>query len=412
MVTEEICKTPAINRDFVALCDTAMIQRVITPLLFNVPNWSERATQFALQQAAEFDRIRQLPEIDPGEWLHDLLKLVGDSDPPEDRESMLQRLEVIAQSRVGLRRSPEEYLRYMSDLEEFCVPRKYSEWYQFAHHFFADPEARTCLMQVTETVVVALAASIEAGRVDFDIRAMAWNRPDEAFARCMAWHTEFLAWTRLAWPTPDEVHVFCAMSNGNSELLTQEQNTAAAAMLLNDPFYIGKRTTRVNRKHPFTTLMQQPSYPHINCELQLEINNAGELIGLYLPLLDTFKSEFLVHTSSRIDLTIQHPEVAKSRLIISLGLQLNDETQTLRRTGGQYSHIQPIHLSAAQWALFQELLKGGEDGVTLKYLSKVLKISKQAISTRRTALNEKLIPLDLKIPINQFCIVDVNANRG
>lgn len=86
----------------------------------------------------------------------------------------------------------------------------------------------------------------------------------------------------------------------------------------------------------------------------------------------------------------------------SLGLRLNGDNRTVQRDGDNYSHLEPIRLSAAQWALLQQLLLCGKNGVTRKQLAAEFKISEPAVSQRKNDLKNKLLSIDITIPGDDF----------
>ncbi|GEM_PF-2291837 len=88
----------------------------------------------------------------------------------------------------------------------------------------------------------------------------------------------------------------------------------------------------------------------------------------------------------------------------SLGLILCESKRTLRRNGAKYSHLKPVRLSTALWELLELLLIGTTTGLTRKHLSKALRTSASAVSTRKCELKNLLSAFDLTIPGDEFRI--------
>jgi len=93
--------------------------------------------------------------------------------------------------------------------------------------------------------------------------------------------------------------------------------------------------------------------------------------------------------------------------IKSLKLVLSATDRTVHRDGDQYSHLEPVQLSPSLWDMLLQLLKGTDTGVTRRRLADTLGTTEGAVSTRKTALKDKLHALDITIPGDEFRIESI-----
>ena len=230
--------------DLTSLCRSQMIQRVIAPLLLQFHVRPERYAEFLRTHSAEILQIYESPEIPPAQWNDQLIEAMGASDlPAESKQQHLMNLQVSIRNNSSLRGTPQQWIRLMAELIEFCMPRGYDEWYQFAQLVFSVEELHADLLMITNAVHFALASSVEARHVAFDIHRLVDNNPVEAFARCMHWVTQFLAYTETAWPKTSEINEFGVSRRRRMEEENASQQAILATFLICDATYQGKLTS-------------------------------------------------------------------------------------------------------------------------------------------------------------------------
>lgn len=88
----------------------------------------------------------------------------------------------------------------------------------------------------------------------------------------------------------------------------------------------------------------------------------------------------------------------------SLKLVLCATDRTVHRDGAQYTHLEPVQLSPSLWDMLLQLLKATQYGVTRRRLADILRTTEGAVSTRKTALKDKLHALNITIPGDEFRI--------
>ncbi len=266
------------------LSQTQFIQNMITPLILKFPCWSERSAECFERCDAALTQIGTTPAISADQWCRGLAELEGyDLLPGELKDHFIAKVISDVGGDQVLRGTPNQMLIVLEELTSGCTPWDFDEWEEFARCAFADEESRSVLVLATEVVIEALKFSIDSRRVAFDIQSIASHSPATAFAYCMSWMTEFLAWTENAWPSPIEVkaigHRYVPEASDPSELHELTKST----MALLDPRYQGMRSSRLRMQHPFRFRLTNIGRGLPQGEkLGLNINRDGDLIGLFV----------------------------------------------------------------------------------------------------------------------------------
>ncbi len=395
------------------LSQTQFIQNLITPLILKFPNWSERSAECYAMCIAALAQIGATPEISPDDWCRGLAELGGyDLIPSESKEHFIAKVVSDAGGDQVLRGTPKQMLIVLEELTSGCTPWDFDEWEEFARCAFADEESRSVLVLAIEVIIEALKFSIDSRLVAFDIQSIASHSPAKAFAYCMSWMTEFLAWTENAWPSPIEVkamgYSYVPEASDPSEL----HELTISTMALLDPRYQGMRSSRLPMQHPFRFRLTNlgRGLPHGE-KLGLNINRDGDLIGLFVSVqsvIEPTRSDSLPAASKSIK---ESAPSDKPSWVDTLELELDEAKRTVKRMCKPDKMFLPVQLPPAEWNLLCLLLKAGKNGTTRKELAEVLNTSDKAVSTRKSMLKDKLFSLDLKLPGKEFRLADVNANR-